>query len=82
MSVYHGVRRGSWGEGIAPLLAWPQFLTRGYIAQVCVARLGYVSATVRPSVRSSVMYTVLSSLAACGRLGVAAAGVLFWHAAS
>jgi len=29
-----------------------------------------------------VMYTVLSSLAACGRLGVAAAGVLFWHAAS
>ena len=28
------------------------------------------------------MYTVLSSLAACGRLGVAAAGVLFWHAAS
>jgi len=31
---------------------------------------------------SCVMYTVLSSLAACGRLGVAAAGVLFWHAAS
>ena len=30
----------------------------------------------------SVMYTVLSSLAAGGRLGVAAAGVLFWHAAS
>jgi len=32
-----------------------------------------------------VMYTVLSSLATCGRLGaatVAAAGVLFWHAAS
>ena len=28
------------------------------------------------------MYTVLSSLAVCGRLGVAAAGVLFWHAAS
>ena len=37
----------------------------------------------RPSAR--VMYTVLSSLATCGRLGaatVAAAGVLFWHAAS
>jgi len=32
--------------------------------------------------KSFVMYTVLSSLAACGRLGVAAAGVLFWHAAS
>jgi len=31
---------------------------------------------------NTVMYTVLSSLAACGRLGVAAAGVLFWHAAS
>jgi len=33
----------------------------------------------------TVMYTVLSSLATCGRLGaatVAAAGVLFWHAAS
>jgi len=29
-----------------------------------------------------VMYTVLSSLDACGCLGVAAAGVLFWHAAS
>ena len=29
------------------------------------------------------MYNVLSSLATCGRLGVAAAGVLFvWHAAS
>jgi len=33
-------------------------------------------------VSGGVMYTVLSSLAACGRLGVAAAGVLFWHAAS